>query len=112
MTGSFPKSARLLSSKQFKFKSHRVIDTELFRFIVNPYGYGRLGISISKKAVRLAVGRNRIKRLLREVFRTDKGLIGERDIHVVGKNLLEHKWRVLRKKDVIKYARQCSTTKQ
>lgn len=32
-------------------------------------GYSRLGLAIAKKSIRSAVGRNRIKRLIRESFR-------------------------------------------
>lgn len=35
----------------------------------NDYKYPRLGLAISKRKVRLAVGRNRLKRLIREKFR-------------------------------------------
>ena len=40
----------------------------------NTHGIPRLGLVISKKNVRLAVDRNRIKRLVRESFRTSKDL--------------------------------------
>jgi ribonuclease P protein component len=40
--------------------------------VENDLGFARLGISISRKKVRLAVARNRIKRLLREAFRLNK----------------------------------------
>ncbi len=40
--------------------------------IENNYPYSRLGISISKKKVRKATDRNRIKRMIREAFRTNK----------------------------------------
>lgn len=71
---SFPSSARLLTSADFKivfdnpdFKvSHR------FGLLLGKTNLGnrsRLGLVIAKKNVRLAVQRNRVKRLVREHFR-------------------------------------------
>ena len=40
------------------------------RFLKNNLGFNRTGFVIPKKAVRLAVDRNRIRRLLKESFRT------------------------------------------
>ena len=43
--------------------------------VENGLGHTRIGISIGKKKVKLAVGRNRIKRLIREAFRLNKHMI-------------------------------------
>lgn len=40
--------------------------------VENGRAYARLGISVGRKKVRKASGRNRVKRLIREVFRTTK----------------------------------------
>ena len=43
----------------------------------NPCGQHRLGITASRKLSRSAVGRNRVKRLLRESFRLSGVALGE-----------------------------------
>ena len=69
---SFPKSKRLISNKQLKsVLSNKVyVNNNILILYVskNECGHPRLGISVSKSYDR-AVGRNRIKRLIREVFR-------------------------------------------
>lgn len=70
----FPKSLRLLAAVDFQ----RVFDDAPFRashqhFLIlaraNQLNVGRLGLVIAKKHLRLAVERNRFKRLIRESFR-------------------------------------------
>ena len=46
----------------------------------NGLGYPRLGLAISRKKVRSAANRNRLKRLLREGFRHNKEQLGGLDI--------------------------------
>jgi len=72
---SFAKEYRIVKPAQYKFifnKPKRVIDNN---FIViaknNKEKYPRLGLAISKKSIKLAVQRNRLKRLIREYFRTE-----------------------------------------
>ena len=45
----------------------------------------RLGIAVGKKVIRRAVGRNRIKRLVRESFRHHADALGGVDIIVLGR---------------------------
>jgi len=71
----FSKQQRLLKAREFQ----RVFDqsslkastrTILLLAAANPLGHPRIGFIIAKKQVRLAVQRNRIKRVIRESFRT------------------------------------------
>ena len=48
----------------------------------NNRAYGRLGLAISKKAIRLSVDRNRVKRQIRESFRLNQQLLAGLDIVV------------------------------
>jgi len=51
----------------------------------NQCGHARIGTALSRKVVRNAVARNRIKRLIRESFRHWQGRLGAFDIVVLGK---------------------------
>lgn len=74
----FDKTRRLLTRQDFDrvFKqAHRLTNTEftvLFRD--NTLNQARLGLVLSKKVIRKAHDRNRIKRILRESFRLRKQL--------------------------------------
>jgi ribonuclease P protein component len=57
--------------------------TVLARF--NDLSHARLGITIAKKKVKLAVHRNRIKRCIRESFRLHAHELPNIDIIVIGK---------------------------
>ncbi len=50
---------------------------------LNNLGFPRLGIIASKKKIRLAVLRNKLKRQVRESFRLHRYLLGAYDIVVV-----------------------------
>jgi ribonuclease P protein component len=47
---------------------------------VNAYGVPRLGVIVPKRVFPRAVDRNRMKRLLRELFRAQQARLGSRDI--------------------------------
>ncbi len=70
----FPKHYRLLSKSDFKLTDSRYIYENPIKLVYCARGSGRtnsrLGIVVTKKFSKRAVERNKIKRLLRENFRT------------------------------------------
>ena len=67
------KRARLLKAAEFKRVFDKAVRSSDQYFTVlarpNEFEYPRLGLAISKKKARLAVTRNRLKRIIRESFR-------------------------------------------
>ncbi len=91
---AFPKSARLLTPAdyqqvfqraQFKVSSKTV----LLLAINNEQSRPRLGLVIGKKNIRLAVQRNRIKRLIRESFRLRQQTLPALDVIVLARRGLD-----------------------
>ncbi|NLX19235.1 MAG: ribonuclease P protein component [Desulfobulbus sp.] len=74
---TLPKRHLLRSTGEFQsvYKAGRRYRGNGFTLIILPHnhGYNRLGISVSRK-VGNAVRRNRIKRLIRETFRLNRGV--------------------------------------
>ena len=97
---AFPKAHRLLKRRDFQFRPYTRFGTENFNFIFSQRGQGRLGVSISKKVLRRAVARNRIRRLLRETFRTRRDLLAGVDIHIIGLSSLTETWNDLGVSDI------------
>lgn len=61
-----------------------------------------MGVSLSKKVMRNAVARNRVRRLLKEVFREQRSQLAGVDLHVVGREELKSDWIQLGKEQVEK----------
>lgn len=81
---SFPKELRIRKTSQYEeiFGKGGKLRGKHFDilYVPNSLGYSRVGIVAGKKKVHSAVGRNRVKRVLREVFRNNKSLFGSLDI--------------------------------
>ena len=85
----FPRVVRLLNQEDFNFvfADARPFRSRAFTLLVrnNNLTHPRLGLAISKKAVRRSVDRNRLKRLVRETFRNRLNQLPGVDIVVLAK---------------------------
>lgn len=105
-TANFPKSARLLKPADFRFRSYQRFHSPFFKFLYSTeesdrrLDGARMGISISKKVLRRAIARNRVKRLLKETFRHNRSALNNSDVHVIGLSGLDQAWRELSRADV------------
>ncbi|GEM_PF-608315 len=74
---TLPKAALLRKSWQYKkvYDQGRRLRGQDFSLIFLPNGAGECRLGISIHGARTAVRRNRIKRLIREFFRLDRGLL-------------------------------------
>ncbi len=84
MNLKFPKALRLKTKEQLQqaFQNTSKISARNFAIFSKPNKlyYPRLGIIITKRAVRSAVNRNRLKRIIRESFRLQQKNIAGKDI--------------------------------
>lgn len=113
-TFGFPKTSRLLTPRDYSevFNDVQVKVPHRYFLILathNDCGHARIGLIFSKKNLKLSVQRNRVKRLVRETFRTHDELPAL-DIVVLGRQglakvsnaelntLLPGLWQRLRKK--------------
>lgn len=73
---SFPKKIRLLTLNEFSFvfqQPQKIKNTGMILFSrLNQLQYPRIGLTISKKYIKKAHDRNRIKRHIRETFRINQ----------------------------------------
>lgn len=112
---TFPKAVRLLTASEYRqvFQDVQVrVSSQNFLILAKDQkkDYPRIGIIVAKKNVKLAVQRNRIKRLLRETFRNERALLPKIDIIVLTKKgvhevensvmltELDYLWRKLKRK--------------
>lgn len=72
-----PKQAKLLKAAEFKNVFDKAVRSSDRYFTVlarpNALSHARLGMAFTKKRVKLAVARNRLKRITRESFRLTQG---------------------------------------
>ncbi|MCZ6527266.1 MAG: ribonuclease P protein component [Candidatus Dadabacteria bacterium] len=86
---TFPKELKIRKTSQYEeiFGKSKRLRSKYFDilYVQNSLGYSRAGLVVSKKNVRSAVKRNRIKRLVREVFRNNKSLFDSLDVVFLAK---------------------------
>lgn len=94
VTGKFGRNSRLLTAKNYArvFENPLRSSDNYFTVLARKSNSGdaRLGLAVSKKNAKLAVERNRIKRLIRESFRTHKDELHGLDIVVMNRRLTAH----------------------
>lgn len=88
---SFGRKLRLLTASDYKAvfgKAELKVSSPQLLILAIKSGYEdpRLGLVIAKKHIRLAVERNRLKRLLRESFRKHQQLLIEMDIVILARS--------------------------
>jgi len=92
----FPRKNRLLDPQDYTrvFKQGQKFRCDGFAFIcrINEFPHARLGLAIAKKHIASAVGRNRIRRIIREGFRYHQATLGNVDIVVITQRHLQT-WR-------------------
>ena len=86
----FPRQARLLHSSDYGkvFKQTHCKSSDKYLTLLachNNKTFPRLGLAISKKQLKTAVVRHRVKRVIRESFRHHKAELGGLDIVVLGR---------------------------
>lgn len=88
---TFPKDVRLRRRWEFdnvQTRGRRVHTTHFVMLVLPSQSHSdrkRIGITVSKKVSPNAVVRNRVKRMVREVFRRHRDLFPEADVVVIAK---------------------------
>lgn len=87
---SFSRDLRLLSSSQFKTVFEQTAFKASNRQLLllaskNQQNHARLGFVLAKKQLKLAVDRNRVKRVIRESFRHSHTNLGNIDVVVLAR---------------------------
>lgn len=87
---TYPRESRLLTPRNFSFVFEQAIPATSNTITIlarhNNLDTPRLGVTVPKKKVKLAVNRNRIKRCIREYFRLNNHILPNVDIIVIAKH--------------------------
>ncbi len=87
---NYPRESRLLTPRHFTYvfdnATPAASPTLTILARLNQLEHARLGITVPKKKVKLAVNRNRIKRCIRESFRLTTHKLPNVDIIVIAKH--------------------------
>lgn len=94
VTYEFSRESRLLTPGHFQsvFENPTRFGSSHFTILIttNPNNQNRLGLAVAKKRVKLAVQRNRIKRLVRESFRLNQHNLPNIDVVVMVKSGIDN----------------------
>jgi ribonuclease P protein component len=87
----FPRRSRIIKTDDFSsvFNFRKRISGQFLslHYQYNQLGWPRLGLNVGKKAARLSVQRNYMKRILREMFRNDQHNLPSLDIIIRAQKL-------------------------
>ncbi len=87
---TYPRESRLLTPRNFSFVFEQAIPATSNTVTIlarhNELDHPRLGITVPKKKVKLAVNRNRLKRCMRESFRLNAHSLPNVDIIIIAKH--------------------------
>lgn len=97
---TLPRQARLRKKSDFRFRPYTRTSSRFFQIVYSRQGKGRVGISLSRKVLRRAVARNRVRRLIREAFRHLLPELERVDVHLIGLATLSDTWRTLTRADL------------
>jgi len=94
-TARFTRASRLLKPAEYKRVFSAGKSSKDSCFVVlgtnNGLSHPRLGMAISKRHVKRAVDRNRVKRLIREAFRQNQEAVPGLDLVVLGRQGVDKK---------------------
>ncbi len=89
LSSTLPKVHKIHKSSIYEevFGNGKRLNSNYFTvcYKANLLGFPRLGLVVSKKNFPAAVKRNRVKRILREVFRRNKELFASLDVVIIAK---------------------------
>lgn len=89
VNNTFPRSSRLLTSRDFDKVFKKPVRVSAPGILIlahyNHTDEARLGLVISKKVLKRAVWRNKVKRIVREAFRNSRDILPAADIVFIAK---------------------------